>query len=66
MVQITKAQIDWYVRTKEPFDKAGAYGIQGRGGLFVSSITGSYSNVVGLPLHEVVQALEELKAIDWN
>lgn len=47
-----------YVETKEPFDKAGAYAIQGGAGHFVSRINGSYSNVVGLPLAEVMQHLK--------
>ena len=48
-----------YLGTLEPWDKAGAYGIQGLGGAFVSSIIGSYSNVVGLPLSETWQLLSE-------
>ena len=47
---LTRREIDWYVSTGDPFDKAGAYGIQGAAGLFVTGIRGSYSNVVGLPL----------------
>lgn len=43
-------EIDWYLASGEPRDKAGAYAIQGQGALFVEEIDGSYSNVVGLPL----------------
>ncbi len=46
-----------YWQSGEPADKAGAYGIQGRGGVFVESIDGSYSGVVGLPVFETVQLL---------
>lgn len=52
--------IAWYLNTGEPFDKAGAYGIQGYGANFVSTITGSYSNVVGLPMVEVHLGLKEI------
>ena len=57
---------DWasaYVRTGEPMDKAGGYGIQGRGGVLVESVRGSYSNVVGLPLAEVVDLLSEHRVV---
>ena len=47
---LTDAEIDWYVASGEPFDKAGAYAIQGLASRFVTRIDGSYSNVVGLPV----------------
>ena len=47
---LNKAEIDWYVATGEPSDKAGAYAIQGLASRFVTRIEGSYSNVVGLPV----------------
>ncbi len=57
LVPLSRAAIDWYVATGEPLDKAGAYAIQGAGGAFVAAIIGSYSNVVGLPLAETLDAL---------
>jgi septum formation protein len=50
-------EIDWYLGTGEPMGKAGAYAIQGRGGVFVTTLRGSYSNVVGLPLVETTELL---------
>ena len=47
---LSEAEIDWYVATGEPRDKAGAYAIQGLGSLFVEAVGGSWSNVVGLPI----------------
>ena len=47
---ITEEEIVWYVATGEPLDKAGSYAIQGLGALFVNSVKGNYTNVVGLPL----------------
>ncbi len=55
--ELSKAEIDWYIRTREPFDKAGAYAIQGIGTFLVRSICGSYTNVVGLPVCEVIEYL---------
>lgn len=51
MAKISNAEAEAYIRTGEPLDKAGAYAIQGRAAIFVRGINGSYSNVVGLPLH---------------
>lgn len=56
---LSEAEIDWYVATGEPMDKAGAYGIQGYASRFVERIEGSYSNVVGLPVHMVYRMLRE-------
>ena len=52
-----------YVASREPLDKAGAYGIQGAGGVLVKKINGSYSNVVGLPLVEVIQEMLRYKLV---
>jgi septum formation protein len=54
---LSPAEVDWYVGTGEPLDKAGAYAIQGAGGAFVLSVEGSVSNVVGLPLAETAALL---------
>src|SRR3989339_2257289 len=63
---LSDQEIKWYISTKEPFDKAGAYGIQGQGAFLVRKIFGSYSNVVGLPVCEVIEALMELKIIEMR
>jgi len=55
--KLTDAEIDAYIATDEPFDKAGAYGIQGIGGGFISQVEGSRDNVMGLPTERVVTAL---------
>ena len=57
---LTDAEIEAYLATGEPFDKAGAYGIQGHAAHMVSEIRGSYTNVVGLPLAEVAEVLGKL------
>ncbi|HEX9050455.1 MAG TPA: Maf family protein [Anaeromyxobacter sp.] len=54
---LSAAEVEWYVATGEPLDKAGAYAIQGAGGAFVIRVDGSVSNVVGLPLAETAALL---------
>jgi septum formation protein len=56
-------EIEWYIHTDEPFDKAGAYAIQGLGTFLVRRINGSYTNVVGLPVCEVIEVLIEAGAV---
>jgi septum formation protein len=51
--RLSASDLDWYLASGEPMGKAGAYAIQGRASRFVSAISGSYSNVVGLPIAEV-------------
>ena len=54
---MTEREIEWYVATGEPLDKAGAYGIQERGGIFVERIEGDFFTVLGLPLCELFRIL---------
>ncbi len=58
--EMTEEEIQWYVSTGEPMDKAGAYGIQGKGARFIRRIEGDYANVVGLPVCRLVTMLGEL------
>jgi len=58
MKQLSSGEIQRYVDSKEPFGKAGGYGIQGRASLFISRIEGSYSGVMGLPIFETGRLLE--------
>ncbi|MBD3298179.1 MAG: septum formation protein Maf [candidate division Zixibacteria bacterium] len=53
--RLSRADIDRYVATGEPFDKAGAYGIQGQAGAFVAAVDGPVDNVIGLPLRRLAQ-----------
>ncbi len=63
-MELSPGLIRSYVMTGEPLDKAGAYGIQGKGGVLVEKIKRSYSNVVGLPLAEVVAELLRIVVIE--
>ncbi len=57
-------EMDWYIRTGEPFGKAGGYAAQGIGSFMIEEIKGSYTNVVGLPVCQVVESLHALGAVD--
>jgi len=60
----SKEEIQWYINTQEPFDKAGAYGIQGKASFLIEKINGSHSNVVGLPICEVIDILTKQGIIE--
>ncbi|MBQ6293576.1 MAG: septum formation protein Maf [Lachnospiraceae bacterium] len=60
--ELTDEEIDWYVSTNEPMDKAGAYGIQGFGCRLVKRIEGDYFTVMGLPIAEVTRRIEKIRA----
>jgi septum formation protein len=62
---MSKTEISGYVRTGEPMDKAGAYAIQGIGAGIVERVSGSYTNVVGLPLCELTRDLKDLGIFDF-
>ena len=59
--ELSKKQIDWYVSTGEPMDKAGSYAIQGTGAALVRAVRGCYTNVIGLPLPKVFDLLGEFE-----
>ena len=60
--ELSAQEIAAYIASGEPLDKAGAYGIQGIGGVFVAHLSGSFSGVMGLPVFETVQLLHQLGA----
>jgi septum formation protein len=64
--EITPDELSWYTGTPEPYDKAGAYAVQGMSASFIREIHGSYTNVIGLPLCEVVEKLKMVGAIEFS
>ena len=64
--EITEDEMKWYIRSREPYDKAGGYAVQGMSAFFIKEIHGSYTNVMGLPLCEVVDVLKRVGAIDFT
>ena len=60
-VHLSDEDISSYIATGEPMDKAGAYAIQGMGGMFIDEIDGSYSNVIGLPMAQLYAMLKEME-----
>ncbi len=60
-VKLSEEDLNWYLATGEPFDKAGGYGIQGYAGLFVEKISGDFYNVVGLPVQTLRKILQNYK-----
>jgi nucleoside triphosphate pyrophosphatase len=63
---IPEDEMAWYIRSEEPYDKAGGYAVQGMGAFFIKEIRGSYTNVMGLPLCEVVDVLKGVGAINFT
>ena len=63
---LSPEEILWYVATGEPRDKAGAYAVQGLGARFIESVSGSYTNVMGLPARSVYLLLKESGDASWR
>jgi septum formation protein len=59
--ELTDDEIEWYVASKEPMDKAGAYAIQGKAAPFIAEIQGDYFNIVGLPIRRVYELLQRIR-----
>jgi len=62
--EMSETEIDWYIATREPFGKAGAYGIQGKAALFIEEIEGDYFNIMGLPIRLVYELTAD--QTDWK
>lgn len=60
MHEMTDTEIERYISTGEPMDKAGSYGIQGKGAIYIEKIDGDYNNVVGLPITRIYQELKKI------
>ncbi|NMB41733.1 MAG: septum formation protein Maf [Firmicutes bacterium] len=65
MKPLAEKEIDAYIASGEPFDKAGSYAVQGKGAVFVQKVDGCFFNVVGLPLQKTVAMLEEWNYAIW-
>ncbi|HOE79467.1 MAG: Maf family protein [Smithellaceae bacterium] len=63
---IEPEEINWYINTNEPYDKAGGYAAQGQGAAFIRSISGSYTNVIGLPLANVLDMLKKMNVLRYT
>ena len=63
---IAPEEMKWYIACKEPYDKAGGYAAQGKGAYFIKSIHGSYTNVIGLPLCEVLEEFKKVGALNFR
>ena len=64
--KISPEEMNWYVNSSEPYDKAGGYAVQGMGACFIKTIRGSYTNVIGLPLSEVLEELKNLNILSFR
>ena len=62
--EILPKEIDEYIATGEPLDKAGAYAIQGGGGKFVKKIDGDYTNIIGIPMEAFLEKLNQITSED--
>ncbi|MBN2880279.1 MAG: septum formation protein Maf [Clostridia bacterium] len=63
-VEMTEGEIEEYINTDEPYDKAGAYGVQGLAGMYIDSIEGDYYNIMGFPMAKIRSMLKEVSAMD--